>query len=162
MRGRLFSASASRSLFVKDAETRLFISAAAAFVKVRTRSSLISVPLSMSPAMRVMRSVRTAVLPLPAAAESRRFLFLVSSASCCAGVQWLAIVILLSWFCHIECYPWKLTLHIFVADSMDVIVIFFPAARVEAADGVVWAVLAGRASLKRTGRISILPEIISS
>ena len=34
MRGRLFSASASRSLFVKDAETRLFISAAAAFVKV--------------------------------------------------------------------------------------------------------------------------------
>lgn len=93
------SSSASSASFKasdKAWEIRAFISLAAAFVKVSTRSSLISVWFSGSLTRRAIRSVRTAVFPLPAAAERRRFFPLTERASSCSFVQWLLMVFLLS------------------------------------------------------------------
>lgn len=92
------SSSASSASFKasdKAWEIRAFISLAAAFVKVSTRSSLISVWFSGSLTRRAIRSVRTAVFPLPAAAERRRFFPLTERASSCSFVQWLLMVFLL-------------------------------------------------------------------
>ena len=54
-----------------------------------------SVWLFGSSTSRMMRSVRTAVFPLPAAAERRRFCPRASKASSCSFVQWLLMVFLL-------------------------------------------------------------------
>ena len=72
------------------------ISAAAALVNVITSSWSISRGRSPSLIIRMIRSTSTAVLPLPAAADTRRFLFLLSITSCCLLVQFTAICFLVS------------------------------------------------------------------
>ena len=63
------------------------ISEAAALVNVITSSLSISPGLSPSVIIRMIRSTRTAVFPLPAAAETRRFLSLLSITCLCSFVQ---------------------------------------------------------------------------
>ena len=86
----LFPGSSSRS-FPRAVSTRSRISAAAAFVKVMTSSLSISAGCSGSVIMRMIRSTRTAVFPLPAAAETRRFRCLVSMTFFCSSVHFVAI-----------------------------------------------------------------------
>ena len=86
----LFPGSSSRS-FPSAVSTRSRISAAAAFVKVMTSSLSISTGCSGSVIMRMIRSTRTAVFPLPAAAETRRFRCLVSMTFFCSSVHFVAI-----------------------------------------------------------------------
>ena len=65
------------------------ISAAAALVKVTTRSLSISTGLFSSVTMLMIRSTSTAVLPDPAAAETRIFLSRRSMTCCCSGVKFM-------------------------------------------------------------------------
>ena len=63
-----------------------FICAAAALVKVTTSKRSIST--ASSPEMRPkIRSVKTAVFPLPAAAETRMFWWRASMTACCSSVN---------------------------------------------------------------------------
>ena len=73
---RCSSSGRSFSRFSTAAATLSRISAAAALVKVITSSRSISRGCSPSVIIRTILSTRTAVLPLPAAADTRRFLFL--------------------------------------------------------------------------------------
>ena len=68
-----------------------FISKAAALVKVITKSSSISVGLFSSVIWLMILSTNMAVFPLPAAAETKICLFLVSMAACCSLVHFLVI-----------------------------------------------------------------------
>ena len=63
----------SVSRFEMPAAMRSRISAAAALVKVTTNRRSMSTGCASSQTMRTMRSTNTAVLPLPAAADTRMF-----------------------------------------------------------------------------------------
>ena len=82
-----------------------FIWAAAAFVNVTTRSSSTdtgSLPSILSPreflpaTISMMRSTRTAVLPDPAAADTRRFPCLVSMTCACWSVHFIPLSVFIS------------------------------------------------------------------
>ena len=74
-------------------EIRSFISAAAAFVNVTTSNFSISTGFCLSVILPITLSTKTAVLPEPAAAETRTVPFLESIACFCESVQFLAIFV---------------------------------------------------------------------
>ena len=84
------------SLAVMPAAIRSRISAAAALVNVTISSLSISTGCSPSQIMRMIRSTNTAVLPLPAAADTRILLLCSSITLCCSGVNFIPIYYLCS------------------------------------------------------------------
>ena len=91
---KLLSAPGSSICFDMAFSRRLFISAAAALVKVVMRNLSISVFSSMTSL--VIRSISTAVFPDPAAADTRIFFPLVSIVSFCGFVHSISASILFS------------------------------------------------------------------
>ena len=77
----------SRSLLSIASPTLVFISAAAAFVKVTTSNLSISTLFFSSVIIFIIRSTSTAVLPEPAAAETKRLQFLASITLCWSSVH---------------------------------------------------------------------------
>ena len=77
--------------FVKAEEIRSRSSDAAARVKVTISRRLRSAGLTGSVRRRMIRSVKVAVLPDPAAADRRSVLPIVDIAALCAGVQILSV-----------------------------------------------------------------------
>ena len=73
-------------------------SAAAALVKVTINRRSMSAGCSPSQIIRMIRSTSTAVLPLPAAADTRMLLLCSSITFCCSGVKFIPIRYLCSCF----------------------------------------------------------------
>ena len=107
---RFLSDGFSSIILSSAAPIRSRICAAAALVNVTTTSRSISTWLSGSVIMRIILSTRTAVLPEPAAAETRIFLLWSSIALFCCAVQFLAISHLLLFTIHIKAFPYFIIL----------------------------------------------------
>src|SRR5688500_18316008 len=122
---------------------RAFISAAAASVKVTTRSWLTLQRGLASQTRWTQRSARTEVLPEPAAAETRRLVPVVVIARSCSGVHLRAAAAAAAALLDdIGRLLHDALEDLFAADVLDVVVVV--EGRVEAADAPVRAVGTGR------------------